>query len=356
MDKQPRGTILSGYRVLDLAAESGMFCAKLLADIGAAVTRIEQPGHSARIDDTDYCYLNDGKAGITLDITGGPGRDTFLRLIREADVLVETYTPGYLDTLGLGYEALSAVNPGLILASITGFGQNGPYRQFKSSDLVAQAMGGWLSVTGTPVSPLKLYGNQAYYTASLFAANGISLALLNRRDSGCGQRLDISIMDCVAATLDHVLVRYIHQGEVAGRNGSRYWNDAFRIFPCRDGYVLLSLFQNWETLVEWLASEEMVEDLADTKWRDEQVRREGIEHIAAVLERWAMSRTAGEIIEQGQLMRFPWARIVPLSELTDSPHLIERGYFTKVECGGREYQVPGSPLRMSATTGRSRDS
>ncbi len=275
--------MLSGCRVLDLSDSRGAYCAALLARMGAEIIRVE--------------------------VATSEGRDSLRRLAATADVLVETFPPGYLDSLGLGYADLAEKNPGLVMASITDFGQEGPYRDFKLCDLVDEALGGWLSVTGRPDAPLKLYDEQAYRAASLFAANGILLALWRRRETGRGQRIDISIMECVAATLDHVLVRYFYTGEVAGRRGSRHWNNAFAVFPCRDGYVLLSIFRDWETLVEWLDSEGMAGDLKHPKWRDRETRRAGIEHIIAVLTKWTLQHTAEELVEKGQLMRFPWAKI-----------------------------------------------
>jgi benzylsuccinate CoA-transferase BbsE subunit len=273
-----------GCHILDLADARGAFCVTLLTKMGAEATRVE--------------------------VATEDERDKYRRLAANADVLVETFPPGYLESLGLGYERLAEINPGLVMASITNFGQDGPYRDLKSCDLVAEALGGWLSVTGLPDAPLKLYGEQAYRTASLFAANGVMLALWRRYQTGRGQHIDISIMECVAATLDHVLVRYFYTGEVARRRGSRHWNDAFAVFPCRDGHILLSVFREWETLVAWLDSEGMAEDLTDSKWRDVATRRAGAEHIIAVLERWTSKHTAAELVEKGQLMRFPWAKVV----------------------------------------------
>jgi crotonobetainyl-CoA:carnitine CoA-transferase CaiB-like acyl-CoA transferase len=314
-----------GYRVLDLTDARGMFCTALLARMGAEVTRIMSPGAA---EDERYAYLNAGKNSVKVDITTPEGRDLFLDLAAAADILVESYPPGYLASLGLGHDRLAEMNPRLIMASITDFGQDGPYRDFKSCDLVAGALGGWLSVTGLPDSPLKPFGEQAYRTASLFAANGILLALWRRHETGRGQHVDISIMECVAATLDHVLVRYFYEGEVPGRRGARHWNDAFAVFPCRDGYVLLSVFREWETLVEWLASEGMAADLADPKWRDRGARQAGVDHIIDVLKKWTLTHTAAEIVETGQLMRFPWAKVVSVPELRRSPQLAARGFFS----------------------------
>jgi benzylsuccinate CoA-transferase BbsE subunit len=281
MHEKPEDAVLDGYRVLDLTDAAGRFCIKTLAGMGAEVVRASPENNLQK----------------------------FRTLVKTADIFVETSMPGYLESLGIDYNTLVKLNPRLIMVSITPFGQDGPYKGFKASDLTLQALGGWLSVTGEPEAPLKLYGNQAYNTASLFAVNGILLALWQRHETGRGQHIDISIMECVAAAMDHVLPRYFYGGTVSGRQGSLHWNNAFRIFKCADGYILLSLHLHWETLVELMASEGMAGDLTDEKWRDREERNRNIDHIIQVVERWTLKRKAGELAAKGQLMRFPWAEV-----------------------------------------------
>ncbi|HJX12583.1 MAG TPA: CoA transferase, partial [Dehalococcoidales bacterium] len=211
------------------------------------------------------------------------------------------------------------------------------------------ALGGWLSVCGEPDAPLRPYGDQAYRTASLFAANAVLLALWHRHATGRGQYIDISVMECLAATLDHVLPRYFGEGIVSRRQGSRHWNGAFRIFRCQDGYILISLFQHWETLVAWLGAEGMAGDLTDKKWLEREERLRGADHIAEVLARWTYGHTAGELVAKGQLMRFPWAKVAALPELLDSPQLAGRDFFAEVEMEGRKYKAPGAPFKMSGS-------
>jgi benzylsuccinate CoA-transferase BbsE subunit len=332
---------LSDYRVIDLTDEKGLLCGRLLADMGAEVIRIEKPGKRA-----DFHWENLGKQSITLDIELKEGRALFQELVEKADVLIESHPPAHLDKLGLGYSHLTEINPGLIMASVTPFGQDGPYRDYKSSDLVAGALGGQLYVTGEADSPpLKLFGNQSYYLASLFAAIGILLALYRRHSSGRGQHIDISLQECNTAALDHVLVRYFYQDEVAQRRGSRHWNNAFRIFPAKDGYVLLSLLYQWPTLVEWLDSEDMADDLSDERWRDENYRLEHIDHIIEVLERWTKGHSKVELVAKAQLMRFPWAEVASVSELLACPQLDERRFWLDVEHQGKQYKLPATPLK-----------
>jgi crotonobetainyl-CoA:carnitine CoA-transferase CaiB-like acyl-CoA transferase len=333
-----------------------MLSTRLLADMGAEVIRVEKPGTDSARNTPEFYYLNAGKRSVSLNLEKLAGREVFKRLVGTADVIVETGPPGYLASLGLGYPELSEIKTGLVMASVTDFGQSGPYRDYKSCDMVAAALGGWLSVCGESQMPLKPFGNQAYYTASLFAANGILLALWYRQATGRGQHIDISVMECVAATLDHVLVRYGYEGIVAKRQGSRHWNNAFRIFPCRDGHVLLSLFQQWETLVGWLESEGMAEDLSAPRWRDRAERLKGLDHIIDVLERWTQSHTAAELVEKGQLMRFPWAEVTSVESLVKNSQMAERRYFVEVVCPetGKKYKLPGAPLKMSGSPWQAR--
>ncbi|MFC1864399.1 CaiB/BaiF CoA transferase family protein [Chloroflexota bacterium] len=349
------GCALSGYRVLDLTDEKGMLCSRLLADMGAEVIRVEKArGDSAR---SPFFEANNlGKRSVMLNLQVKPGQELFRRLVKTADVVVESYQPGYLAALSLGYTELGEINPRLIMASITNFGQDdGPYRDYKSCDLVASALGGQMYVCGEPqLPPIKPFGCQTYYSACLLAAIGILLALRNRRTTGKGQHIDISVQECVTATLDHVLVRYFYEGVVAKRQGSLHWNNAFRIFPCRDGYILLSLFQQWETLLEWLGDEGMAEDLADEKWLDREKRLEQLDHIIEVLERWTRSHTVAELVEKGQLMRFPWAEVSSIPRLMESPQLKERGFFVEVEHpeSGKKYRFPGAPCKLSRSPWR----
>jgi crotonobetainyl-CoA:carnitine CoA-transferase CaiB-like acyl-CoA transferase len=341
--------ILSDYRILDLTDEKGMFCSRLLADMGAEVIRVEEPGGSLTRS-LSFWVNNLGKRGITLDIKNVEGREIFKRLVRTADVVVESYHPGYLEGLGIDYAELCRINPRLVMASITGFGQNGPYRNYTSGDIVASALGGQAYVCGEPNrQPLKPSGEQTYYSAGLFAAIGVLLALWVRHSRGRGQYIDVSVQECAAATLDHVLVRYFYEGVVARRQGSLYWNNAFRIFPCSDGYILLSLLLQWETLVEWLDAESMAEDLTGERWQDRGYRLTHLGHVIEVLERWTQSHTVAELVEQGQLMHFPWAEVTSIPGLVDSPQLKERGFWVEVAHPetGEKCKFPGAPCRLS---------
>jgi len=354
---------LAGFRVLDLADEKASFCSKLLADMGAQVIKVERPGgDSSRWvgpfwentphpeKSLSFWYNNTSKLGITLNLDSAEGREIFRALSLKTDVIVETFPPGYLEGLGLGYEALSEVNPGLILASVTGFGRNGPFREYKSCDIVASAMGGQMHVCGAPdTPPLKPFGQQTYYAASLFGAIGILLALRERKHRGRGQHIDLSLQEAVAASLEHVMVRYFHEGVISQRQGSHNWNRSFCILPCKDGHITLSPLMEWETLVEWLDSEGMASDLKEEKWHEEGYRIQHLDHILEVLRCWTKTHTTTELFELGQLMRFPWAPVATPGNVLDSPQLKARNFFVSVAHpeANAYFTYPGAPYRFS---------
>jgi crotonobetainyl-CoA:carnitine CoA-transferase CaiB-like acyl-CoA transferase len=355
--------LLKGLQILDLADERASFCSKLLADLGALVIKIERPGGdpsrkmSPFLDDLpnperslSFFHNNTDKLGITLNLDHEDGKKIFLELLQKTDVVVESFPQDYLRQIGLGFDVLSLVNQKLILVSVTGFGKNGPRSQFKSCDLVASAFGGQMYVTGSPsTGPLKPFGEQSYYTASLFAAVSILLALRKRAQTGKGEHIDISLQESAVSVLDHVMVRYFYEKTIAKRQGGIYWNHSFCILSCKDGHVLLAPFQQWETLVEWVENEGMGEDLKDEKYREEEYRTSRINHILEVLERWTKTHTAKELFESSQLMRFPWAPIYSLKEVLNNPQLKARGFFIGVEHPELKGSIsyPGTPYKFS---------
>jgi crotonobetainyl-CoA:carnitine CoA-transferase CaiB-like acyl-CoA transferase len=355
-------SLLDGLQVLDLADEKGSFCSKLLADLGARVIKIERPGGDPSREIGPFLgdfpnpeksffffHNNTNKLGITLNLEHEDGKEIFFKLLPRTDVVVET-SPDYLRQNGLGFDVLQIENTRLIHVSLTGFGQNGPRSQYKSCDLVASAFGGQMCVNGSPSTPpLKPFGEQSYYTASLFAAVTILLALRKRTQTGKGEYIDISLQESAFSALDHVMVRYFYEKTIAKRQGGVYWNNSFCILSCKDGHVLLAPFQQWETLVGWMENEGMAEDLKDEKYRGEEYRTSRIKHILEVLERWTQTHTAEELFESGQLIRFPWAPINSLKQVLNNPQLKAREFFTDVEHPElkRSMSYPGSPYRFS---------
>mgnify|MGYP001053534722 CR=1 FL=1 len=372
--KRHERSLLTELEVLDLADEKASFCSKLLADLGAEVIKVESPGgdtsrwigpfwkdipHPER--SLSFWYNNSNKLGITLNLEAAEGQEIFRRLAGKADVIIETTPPGYLGRFELGYEGLSKINPKLIFVSVTGFGQTGPYRQYKSCDIIASATGGQMYVCGAPdTPPLKPYGEQSYYVASLFAAIAILIALRERNRSGRGQHIDISLQEAVAATLEHVLVRYFHDNIVSQRQGGSHQNNSSCLLPCKDGYILLMVGRDWDILVHWLDSEGMVSDLKEEKWKDEQYRNQHWNHIVDILTQWTRTHTRAELFKLGQLMHLPWAPVASLEEMVNSTQLLRRNFFVSVKhpelasagIKPHTYKYPEVPYRFCVPWGK----
>lgn len=351
---------------MDLSGELGVYCGKLLADVGADVVKVEPPGGDAMRrtgpfietaaapeNSIHWLHYNTNKRSITLDIESDSGGGLLRRLAGKADVLLESYKPGYLDSLGMGYEHLAKENPGLVYASLTPFGQTGPYRDYKASDLVGFAMGGYMYVTGWPhTPPNKLWGLQAYHTTSNRAYIGILIALFHRLATGQGQHVDVSMQEAVATTTEHVNTTYNYTGESPVRCGFRHGGQFVATWPCRDGYVSITTNTQkaWDDLRDWMERDGMAGDLMDEKYGDRFILRgEHSSHIEGLIEAWTMTHTRAEITEWGQANHHPWGPVATAAELLDNEQLWDRGFFFEVddpENGGKAV-YPGAPYKMS---------
>ena len=357
--------MLSGMNILDLADQKASFGSKLLADMGARVIKVEKPGgdparkmagggpkSASAQTNLAFSYHNTNKQGITLNLEHARGRELFLRLVRRSDVVVETFPPGYLEKQDLGFSRLSEANPGIILVSVTGYGQSGPQKNDHACDLIAAASGGQMSVTGLPDSyPLALYGQQSYLAASLFAAVAILIAFRRQQRTGAGEHIDISLQEAVISSTEHLVLEYFYHHLIPRRQGRLHWNHLFYIFPCRNGFIQMTLTEQWETLVEWMDTEGRAEDLTDKKWLDNEYRLKHLDHIIEVLQRWTKTHTTDELFKLGQLMQFPWAPVQSPTQILDCPQLKARNYFKDIEHPdtGRPLRYPKLPLKFSET-------
>ena len=232
-----------------------------------------------------------GKKSITLNLESAPGKELFMRLVEQADVVVEDFKPGRLDSMGVGFEKMRQKNSAIILVSTTRFGQSGPMSMDDDDELLLAACTGQMQTTGTPdAPPQKLAGDQAGFTASLYSSVAILLALRNREQTGLGQHIDISTQACVVSTLEHILPSLFYGGDVYKSTGSVNSRTGFCILSCQDGPVQINVYHQWHTLVDWLDSDQMAADLMDTKWEDEAYRQENFEHIVQVVSRWVRTR------------------------------------------------------------------
>ena len=369
-DQQP----LSGYRVLDLSGAMGVYCGKLMADMGADVIKVEPPGGDAmrRIgpfvhqqphpeNSLHWLHFNTNKRSITLDFATTEGTALLRQLAGKADVLLETGSPGYMDSLGLGYEDLTAENPGLVYVSMTPFGQTGPYKDFKASDLVGFAMGGYMYITGWPhTPPNKLWGSQAYNTTSNRAFTATLLALYDRLNTGLGQRIDVAMQEAVAATTEMVNTHYHYEGVNAIRCGFRHGGAFIATWRCKDGYF--SLITNsrraWDDVRDWMARDGVVDDLMEEKYDELFVLRgEHEDHIEGLIQEWALGHTRQEISDWGLENHHPWGQAATPEEVAANPQLWDRGFFIKVDSPrhGTTLVYPGAPYKLSETPWRLRN-
>ena len=358
-------SFLDGVVVLDLADEKGSFCSRLLADLGATVIKVEKPhGDSSRSIGPFYThhpnrrsfslsflYNNLNKRSITLDIRTDEGKRLFERLVKKADVLIETFAPEDREKFNLDPSDPNSVNPHLVHLSITAFGRNGPKQSHQISDSTSAASGGQMFVcrdgSGKPVN---LYGAQPYYTASLFGSVAVLLHLKKAAATGIGSSIDLSIQEAVAPTLDHVMVDYFSTGSIYKQPNPYSSDRNFTLLPCRDGHVLISIQHNWETLIEILASENMVDVLMEKEWDRQTFREVHFDHIIEVMKKWTKTHSKQELFELGQAMRFPWAPVALPEEVIKSPQLQFRRFFIDIDqsAGNPRIKLPGSPYKFSS--------
>lgn len=370
-DERISRVALQDLRVLDLADPKGLYCTKLLADLGADVIKVERPGgDAARLvgpffhEERDpfkslyWFHLNTNKRGITLNLDTADGRDLLKRLVRKADVMVETFPPGHLDNMGLGYSVLKEISPSLILTSITPFGQTGPWRDYASCDMVASALGGLMNVCGWPDrQPVRMAGSQAYHLASLQAAAATLVATYHRIMTGEGQHVDVSMHESVPICLMVSVPIYTKTGQILKRTGDQHDAAATGIFACKDGYVDFRLrYQRWGDFVNWLDSEGMAADLKEERWQDPFFRNEesSVKHIDEVFHTFLMKHTKKEIYEEGQRWGFEVGAVNTPQEVAKDPQLLAREYFVSVEHPelNSTLKYLGAPFRLSETPWR----
>lgn len=354
---------LAGLRVLDLTDLKGHLCARLLADMGADVIKIEPPaGDSARrigpfVDDRPhrdrslfFWFYNLNKRSLSLDLEHPEGAAIFRRLAESADVVVESFKPDAMARMGLGWEVLHALNPALVLCSIAPFGQSGPYRDYEADDSVLTALSGMLYVNGfADAAPVRPLGLQAYHSASYYAATATMCALFARDSSGEGQWIDLSMQEATASAVEHVAASYFGTGEIERRRGTLHWSRFFRVGRCRDGYVMHCTLGDWTSLIEWVNGDSKAQDLIGPEWQDVGKRREGAEHLFDVLDEWVKHYSRDELLERAQLLRLPFASVRSPENLFDDEQLLARGYFKEVEHPelGRTFRYPGAPYIFS---------
>ena len=341
------GEFLNGFRALDLTDLSGQLCGRVLADLGMEVIKIEPPGgdpvrnmapfitsaDGKRLS-TVFAHLNAGKASKVLDLNGEAGRAQFRELVKDADVVIESFQPGDLDAKGLGYKDLAAINPRIVMASITGFGQTGPKKNLACNDLVALAESGFLYISGDPsLPPVKPPETQAYYFASLFATAGLLAALYRRERTGQGDHVDASMQEALA-TQEHIIRLWANEQQIAKRAGSQHGSVApAKIFSCKDGFVYLYVTrQHWKLFLSLWKNHPIVFDAPD--WLNNLYRRAHADELNSAVEAFLSGFTMAEITEFLQAKGIPCVPVNTPMGFANDEQVRERGFMAPVEHAG----------------------
>ncbi len=351
-----------GVRVLDLSRVlAGPFCGMLLADMGAEVIKLEIPG---RGDDSRqfppfvggesmyYVNLNRGKRSITMNLKTDEGKRLFVELVKRCDVLLENFRPGTMERLGLGYEELREANPRLVYAAISGFGQYGPYRERPGYDIIGQAMGGLLSITGWPDGPPTRSGTAiGDILSSLFCCVGILAALNVRTRTGEGQMVDVSLVDSVFAALENIPQRFYVDGLVPGRIGNRYeFVYPYDTFRARGGWVVIGIANDviWGRFIEATGLTGLGDD---PRFASNMLRVENHVALKPLIEEWTTRHEKDAIVELLNRHRVPSCPIYDVREASMDPHIGgARGMVVELKQPGLgAVRVQGNPVKMSET-------
>jgi len=353
---------LDGIRVLDMTRVlAGPYCTLLLGDMGADIIKIEVPGHG---DDsrkyppfigTESAYfmnLNRNKKSLTLNLKAEKGKAVFLDLVKCADVVIENFRPGTLDDLGVGYAKLKTINPNLVYSSISGFGQSGPYKDLPGYDIIGQAMGGIMSVTGWPDSPPSRTGTAiADILAGLCACIGILSSLIAVRNGCRGQKVDIALVDSVVSAMETIIQIYLVEKRIPQRTGNRYeFIYPYDTFKAKDGWVVIAVGNNklWEVFCDAIGTNHLLDD---QKYKDNYDRVKAHVEVKRIVEEWTGRRTVKEVVDFLLSKTIPCAPLYTVKEVVEDPHIADaRRMIREVEhpVAGR-IKVIGSPINLSET-------
>ncbi|ABB31755.1 succinyl:(R)-benzylsuccinate coenzyme A transferase subunit [Geobacter metallireducens GS-15] len=360
---------LSYLRILDFTGEIGPYAAKLYAGLGADVIHIEpiagdtlrstgpffgnRPGKERSMQ---FIYYNAGKRGLVLDLKKEKGKEVFVDLCKGADILFESFTPGYLDELGLSFDVLSAANPKLVQTSITPFGSFGPYSTYPGSDLTCSALGGFLYLAGIDNDkPVRACDNQAYRMAEVYAAVGSSIALLFAQKTGVGQFVDVSCMEAVGMALETAAQCWDLEGTL--RRGRGKEAGSATIHPCKDGFIAIVAIVGrnktmWTPFVQWMKEEGVEEwELFDNdNWINASYResKAGYELFCRIFERFTMKHTKQYLYDAGQAHRVAVSPVSNGKDLLENPQLNHHDFWQRLyhEPVGAEVVCPGAPYEF----------
>jgi formyl-CoA transferase len=357
----PGSTALSRFKVLDLTrVRSGPTCVRQLADWGAQVIKIEMPPALDEGDPmggprsgSDFQNLHRNKRGMTLNLKSPEGVAIFKEMAKDADVIVENFRPDVKDRLGIGYEAMAAINPRIVYASISGFGQDGPYAKRPGFDQIAQGMGGLMSITGLPgQGPVRVGIPIADLCAGIFASQGIMIALLEREVSGKGQWVQSSLLQAQIFMLDFQASRWLMEGQVPKQAGNNHPTSIpTGVFQTSDGYMNIAASGNkiWERCAKALGRDDL---LADDRYKTAAGRSEHRDALNAELEKTTRTNTTAHWVAALNEAGVPSGPIYTVDQMFADPQVQHLGIATKLNGGNRETAYVGQPIALSRTPAR----
>jgi crotonobetainyl-CoA:carnitine CoA-transferase CaiB-like acyl-CoA transferase len=361
---------LDDITVLDLGQVIAMpYCTMLLADLGARVIKVEsrvqaqerlslgvkrvRDGVEERVPVHQYRERN--KQAITLDLKSAKGVDLFKELVRRADVVAENFSVGTMDRLGLGYDTLKQINPRLIYASVTAFGQYGPYAHWRGYDILAQAISGYMSITGFPDNPPTRSGQSiSDYYAGMLCAFSIVSALHYRQRTGKGQHIDMALLDGLITALDNLGERYTVGGEVLMRKGNiSFAGSSSGVYTTTDGHVAIAAGSSdlvWRRFCQIIAKPELADD---PKFATTAARRTNQAETAAIIQGWTGTRSKAEVVNTLADGGVPAAPVNNVAEMVADPQIQAREMFVELEHPlYGPVKITGTPLKLSETPGR----
>lgn len=352
---------LENIRVLDFTRVlAGPFCTMMLADLGAEVIKVERPqeGDDARSfgpfvgkESAYFMSINRNKKSICLNLKNRDAIAVVKRMIPKIDVVVENFRPGVMDKLGLGYEELRKLNPGLIYATSSGFGSTGPYSQLPAYDLILQGMGGIMSITGEDADhPIKVGSSIADIFAGVFCAIGILAALNHREKTGEGQMVDVSMLDCQVAILENAISRYFVSGENPVPIGNRHPSIApFATLHTASGFLNIAVGNDslWEKFCQLIGKPELVKD---PRFVDNDSRNRNWDSLKPILEDVLRKETKESWIERLQAAGVPCGPINTIADVVKDPQVLHRDMIVEIEhpVAGK-LKMPGCPIKLSET-------
>jgi formyl-CoA transferase len=354
---------LAGVKVLDLTQfEAGTSCTEMLAWLGADIIKVEPPkmGEQGRwlitekpgLDSYYFMLLNANKRSITLNLKSERGKEIFIELVKQVDILSENYSLGTLESWGLGYDRLREINPRLIYLTVKGFGTFGPYSKYKSFDMIAQASGGAMSLTGFPGSPPLKPGPTIGDTGTgIHAACGVLAAYIQRQRTGKGQKVEVAMQEAVFNFVRVPMMETHITHKPAERRGNRLGGGAVGdIFKCAPGgpndyvYMLCTTPEMWQALCATIGRPDVPED---PRFKDRKERQEYIEELTQIIEEWTSKRTKHEVMQIMGEAGVPCGKILDSVELLNDPHMKERGMVVTIDHPVRgKFTMPGCPVRL----------